>query len=142
MYVVIRQLLLLRDEFRIPKLTYHSDLLHSTLEKIPLFTPKLCGLDIGPGPQIARSVRSAAPPAIHRSLYGCRPTAIAARGISAIQIDFALGIALRRRAASRRALQVQKLGGTPPKNLGAKNMQNFRQFSTTSDFDGEYLGNG
>ena len=55
MYVVIRQLLLLRDEFRIPKLT-----LHSTLEKIPLFTPKLCGLDIGPGTQIARSVRSAA----------------------------------------------------------------------------------
>ena len=127
MYVVIRQLLLLRDEFRIPKLTFHSDLLHSTLEKIPLFTPKLCGLDIGPGPQIARSVRSAAatarpmgaaacvynahiespsdtpslpvshqcdaPPAYHRSLYGCRPTAIAARGISAIEIDFALGIA-------------------------------------------------
>ena len=60
MYVVIRQLLLLRVEFRIPKLTFHSDLLHSTLEKIPLFTPKLCGLDIGPGPQIARSVRSAA----------------------------------------------------------------------------------
>jgi len=34
-----------------------------------------------------------APPANHRSLYGCRPTAIAARGISAIEIDFALGIA-------------------------------------------------
>jgi len=126
-YVVIRQLLLLRDEFRIPKLTFHSDLLHSTLEKIPLFTPKLCGLDIGPDPQIARSVRSAAAPARpmgaaacvynahiespsdtpslpvshqcaalpanHRSLYGCRPTAIAATGISATEIHFALGIA-------------------------------------------------
>jgi len=54
---------LLRDEFRIPKLTFHSDLLHSTLEKIPLFTPKLCGLDIGPGPPIARSGRTAAAPA-------------------------------------------------------------------------------
>ena len=29
----------------------------------------------------------------HRSLYGCRPTAIAARRISAIEIDFALGVA-------------------------------------------------
>ena len=32
-------------------------------------------------------------PANHRSLFGCRPTAIAARVISAIQIDFALEIA-------------------------------------------------
>ena len=40
MYVVIRQLLLLRDEFRIPKLTFHSDLLHSTLEKNPIFYAK------------------------------------------------------------------------------------------------------
>ena len=63
MYVVIRHLLLLRDKFRIPKLTFHSDLLHSTLEKIPLFTPKHCGLVIGPGPQIARSGRTAAAPA-------------------------------------------------------------------------------
>ena len=62
-YVVIRQLLLLRVEFRIPKLTFHSDLLHSTLEKIPLFTPQLCGMHIWPGPQIARSGRTAAAPA-------------------------------------------------------------------------------
>jgi len=40
-----------------------------------------------------RSHQCAAPPANHRSLYGCRFTAIAARVISAIQIDFALGIA-------------------------------------------------
>jgi len=40
-----------------------------------------------------RSHQCAAPPANHRSLYGCRPTAIAARGISAIAIHFALGIA-------------------------------------------------
>ena len=40
-------------------------------------------------------------------------------------------------------MQVQKLGGgTPPKNLGAKNMQNFGQFWNTSDFDREYLRNG
>ena len=40
-------------------------------------------------------------------------------------------------------MQVQKLGGgTPQKNLGAKNMQNFGQFWTTSDFDREYLRNG
>ena len=32
--------------------------------------------------------------------------------------------------------------GAPPKNLGAKNMQNFGQFWTTSDFDREYLRNG
>ena len=32
-------------------------------------------------------------------------------------------------------------GALPPKNLGAKNMQNFGQF-TTSDFDREYLRNG
>ena len=68
---VIRQLLLLRDEFRIPKLAFHSDLLDSTLEKIPLFTPKLCGLDIGPGPQIARSVRSAAAPARPMGAAAC-----------------------------------------------------------------------
>jgi len=30
----------------------------------------------------------------------------------------------------------------PQKNLGAKNMQNFGQFWTTSDFDREYLRNG
>ena len=39
-YVVIRQLLLLRFEFRIPKLTFHSDLLHSSLEKNPAFHAK------------------------------------------------------------------------------------------------------
>ena len=30
-------------------------------------------------------------------------------------------------------------GALPQKNLGAKNMQNFGQFWTTSDFDREYL---
>ena len=30
----------------------------------------------------------------------------------------------------------------PPKKLGAKNMQNFGRFHTTSDFDREYLRNG
>ena len=40
-------------------------------------------------------------------------------------------------------MQVQKLGGgTPQKNFGAKNMQNFGRFWTTSDFDCEYLRNG
>ena len=33
-------------------------------------------------------------------------------------------------------------GALPPKNLGAKNMQNFGQFWTTSDIDREYLRNG
>ena len=33
-------------------------------------------------------------------------------------------------------------GALPPKKLGAKNMQNFGQFWTTSDFDREYLRNG
>ena len=33
-------------------------------------------------------------------------------------------------------------GALPPKKWGAKNMQNFGQFSTTSDFDREYLRNG
>ena len=33
-------------------------------------------------------------------------------------------------------------GALPQKNLGAKNMQNFGQFWTTSDFDREYLRNG
>ena len=33
-------------------------------------------------------------------------------------------------------------GALPKKNLGAKNMQNFGQFYTTSDFDREYLRNG
>ena len=32
-------------------------------------------------------------------------------------------------------------GALPPKKLGAKNMQNFGQFYTTSDFDREYLRN-
>ena len=32
-------------------------------------------------------------------------------------------------------------GVLPQKNLGAKNMQNFGQFWTTSDFDLEYLRN-
>jgi len=30
-------------------------------------------------------------------------------------------------------------GGSPRNNFGAKNMQNFSQFYTTSDFDREYL---
>ena len=33
-------------------------------------------------------------------------------------------------------------GALPQKNLGAKNMQNFGRFWTTSDFDREYLRNG
>jgi len=33
-------------------------------------------------------------------------------------------------------------GALPPKNLGAKNMQNFGRFYTSSDFDREYLRNG
>ena len=33
-------------------------------------------------------------------------------------------------------------GALPPKKLGAKNMQNFVRFYTTSDFDREYLRNG
>jgi len=33
-------------------------------------------------------------------------------------------------------------GALPQKNLGAKNMQNFGQFWTTSDFGREYLRNG
>jgi len=32
-------------------------------------------------------------------------------------------------------------GCSPQKNLGTKNMQNFSQFWTTSDFDREYLPN-
>jgi len=36
-------------------------------------------------------------------------------------------------------IQVQKFRGCPPKNSEAKNMQNFGQFCTTSDFDREYL---
>ena len=39
-------------------------------------------------------------------------------------------------------MQVQKLGGAHPKKFGAKNMQNFGPFYTTSDFDREYLRNG
>ena len=40
-------------------------------------------------------------------------------------------------------MQVQKFGGgPPPKKLGAKNMQNFGRFYTTSDFDRENLRNG
>ena len=40
-------------------------------------------------------------------------------------------------------IPLQKFGGrSPQKNLGAKNMQNFGQFWTTSDFDREYLRNG
>jgi len=33
-------------------------------------------------------------------------------------------------------------GALPPKKSGAKNMQNFGRFWTTSDFDREYLRNG
>ena len=39
-------------------------------------------------------------------------------------------------------IQIQKFGGPPPKKSGAKNMQNFGRFYTTSDFDREYLRNG
>ena len=40
-------------------------------------------------------------------------------------------------------IPLQKFGGSaPPKKFGAKNMQNFGQFWTTSDFDREYLRNG
>jgi len=37
---------------------------------------------------------------------------------------------------------VQNFGGLPPKILGAKNMQNFARFWTTSKFGGKYLWNG
>jgi len=39
-------------------------------------------------------------------------------------------------------MQVQKLGGPPPKKLGAQNMQNSARFQTTFEFDREYLRNG
>ena len=39
-------------------------------------------------------------------------------------------------------IQLQNSGGSPPKKFGAKNMQNFGPFYTTSDFDREYLRNG
>jgi len=39
-------------------------------------------------------------------------------------------------------IPLQKFGGPPPKKFGAKNMQNFGQFWTTSDFDREYFRNG
>jgi len=40
-------------------------------------------------------------------------------------------------------MQVQKFGEpSPPKKLGAKNMQNSARFQTTSEFDREYLRNG
>jgi len=35
-----------------------------------------------------------------------------------------------------------KIRGTLTKNIGAKNIQNFDQFYTTSDVDREYLRNG
>ena len=44
-------------------------------------------------PSLPVSHQFAAPPANRRLLYGCRPTAVAARAISAIEIDFPLGIA-------------------------------------------------
>ena len=118
-YVVIRQLLLLRVEFRIPKLTFHSDLLHSTLEKILLFTPKLCGVDIGPGSQIARSVR---PMGAAACVYNAhiespsaplrRPIAVRCTAVGLLPLlreefwllKLILHSELRRRAASRRAL--------------------------------------
>ena len=39
-------------------------------------------------------------------------------------------------------IPLQKFGSAPPKKFGAKNMQNFGQFWTISDFDCEYLQNG
>jgi len=39
-------------------------------------------------------------------------------------------------------MPVQNFGGSPQKNLGAKNMQNLARFRLTSNFDGEYLWNG
>ena len=39
-------------------------------------------------------------------------------------------------------IQVHKFGGPSPKKYGAKNMQKFGRFFTTSDFDREYLRNG
>jgi len=39
-------------------------------------------------------------------------------------------------------IQLQKFGGPSPKKSGAKNMQNFGLFYTTSGFDREYLRNG
>jgi len=39
-------------------------------------------------------------------------------------------------------IPVQNFGGSPPKMLGAKNMQNVARFWMTSKFGGEYLRNG
>jgi len=38
--------------------------------------------------------------------------------------------------------RLQKFGGALPKKIGAKNMQNFGRFWSTSDFGREYLRNG
>jgi len=39
-------------------------------------------------------------------------------------------------------MQVQKFGGPPPKEIGAKNLQNSVRFQTTSEIDRECLRNG
>ena len=46
-----------------------------------------------------------------------------------------------RKQAGLNKLTSKIWGALPPKTLGAKNMQNFSQFWTTSDFDREYLRN-
>jgi len=47
-----------------------------------------------------------------------------------------------RKQAGLNKLTSKIRGVLPQNNLGAKNMQNFGQFWTTSDFDREYLRNG
>jgi len=46
-----------------------------------------------------------------------------------------------RKLAEFNKLTSKMWGGCSPKKFGAKNMRNFGQFWTTSDFDREYLRN-
>ena len=111
-YVVIRQLILLRDEFRIPKLTVHSDLLGRPEQP---FRTGLC---------FTRDVFFVSP-VVLRAPSTDRPETLP-----------------RDQNLAEFYNPTPKIrGALPPKNLWAKNMQNFGQFWTTFDFDREYLRN-
>ena len=108
-FVVICQRLLQRQDFRLSKLTLHSDLRRRAASRLAL-------------PCTSSFL-------FFRYAFSEFPLPIA------LKLCHQIGICVYF------IIQVQKFGGSPPKKFGAKNMQNFRRFYTTSHFDREYLRN-
>jgi len=91
-----------------------------------------------PGPRQLRLVRPPGTP-FRTGLYSARDVFFSPRFLRDPSTDRSETLPHDQNLTVFYKLTSKIRGPLPPKNLGAKNMQNFGQFSTTSDFDREYL---